>query len=161
MEECLAGCCAEICGRGIIKGLATGICYIIDKLIVQRRELVVRLGRGAQRILHIPECLCVFIEEELGMLDSDIRMTGTLLSFTYLIAGLAVVVRPAGAGGDLWGPWICIFGISFPLGMSLLAWFMLLLSKRRRLSGTPREAGSKIGDRSLEEDVNFFWSTAF
>ncbi|OTA62015.1 hypothetical protein K449DRAFT_434350 [Hypoxylon sp. EC38] len=64
MEECLGGVCAEICGKFLLNGLTTAVLFIVEKQIVQRRELVIRLGRQTQRILHMPECLSVFTEEK-------------------------------------------------------------------------------------------------
>ncbi|KAL7624671.1 hypothetical protein AAE478_006241 [Parahypoxylon ruwenzoriense] len=158
MEECLRGICGEICGKFVLNGLATAVLFIIEKQIVQRRELVIRLGRQAQRILHMPECLCVFTEEEPGMLDSDIRMAGTCLSISYLFASLAVLGATT-LRASFRDPWVWTFGIAIPLCVSMLVWLMLIESKRRRLCYTTLEADQEIIDSSFEEDVHSFWST--
>ncbi|KAI0103113.1 hypothetical protein F4776DRAFT_668904 [Hypoxylon sp. NC0597] len=157
MEECLGGLCAEICGRFVLNGLATAVLFIVEKQIVQRRELVIRRGRQAQRILHVPECLTVFTEEEPGMLDSDIRLAGTCLSISYFFASLAIFCV-ATLGASIWGPSFWIFGIANPLCVSTVIWLMLIESKRRRLRYTKVEADQEILiDRSFEEDVRSMW----
>ncbi|KAI6084140.1 hypothetical protein F4821DRAFT_177838 [Hypoxylon rubiginosum] len=159
MEECLAECCGQICVRLSFLGLATAMLHIVDKLIVQRRELVIRLGRQAQRILHVPECLRVFSDEEPGMLDGDIRMAGTCLIISYLIATTPFLVATL-LGASLWGPGTWTLGIANPLCVSIVVLVELIKSKRKREGPCCKtlEEGHAIRDRSLDDDMRFLWS---
>ncbi|KAI1461005.1 hypothetical protein F4805DRAFT_454454 [Annulohypoxylon moriforme] len=160
MDDCMAGLCTEICGELVLNVLATTFLFIADKLFVQRRQSVIWIGRRTQRILHIPECLCVFTEEDPGMLDSDIRMSGTVLILTYFMAGMAMlsttVMRP-----DARVAWLCFSGIILPLSSLMIIWLGLILSKRRRFShGGPKEDPEGM-DTTVDEDCNRLWYTSY
>lgn len=166
MDECAGECagkfCAHVCGQIILRGLITAVVLVVDKLIVQRRELVIKRGRQMQRMLHIPECLTVFTEVDPGMPDSDIRMAGSFLGVPYFVA-LMVSLAAIRLRASPWSRWIWTWCIAVPFCMTILVWLWLIMSKRKRLCHLRSQADSKaedisLKDRTLEEDISYIWT---
>jgi len=128
-----------------------------DRQIIARRELIIRWGRRAQNTLRVPHCLRIFADTEPGMLDGDIRgatvmALGTGASINIGLLAL-FLVKPA----DKLRNWLC-FGllVIYPVGMILVEWFALVLS-RRRLERRPASFDGKgnhaEGDKSIRDSI--------
>ncbi|KAI0894990.1 hypothetical protein F4806DRAFT_471374 [Annulohypoxylon nitens] len=156
-EEICVELCARICVAFTWMNLITAMLYISEKLFVRQRALIIRGGRLIQKILHIPEFLCVVTEEEPGMLDHDIRLAGTCLMFSYLVAspGIWCIIK---VWDLIWNPLFFICAVANPICTSLVVWIMLILSKRERLRRTTSKGDQEVMDSSLEEDINSLWN---
>lgn len=74
-------CIGKLLFKFVFRCMWTAVIIIIDRQIVARRDLVIRCGRRTQGFLHVPQCLRVFADTDLGMLDGDIRIAAELLFF--------------------------------------------------------------------------------
>lgn len=131
-EDAVGECLGKFITQVIIRSILTGAAIIIDKHIVQRRDLVIRRGRQVQNWLGLPEWACVFSEKDPGMLDADIRAAAMALFVTCLVATLGMVA--AYSRGTFWDPWALALGVVIPGCLVILIWLVLILSKRRRNS---------------------------
>ncbi|KAI0382220.1 hypothetical protein F5Y04DRAFT_280005 [Hypomontagnella monticulosa] len=103
----VAECLCEICGQVTMRGIATIITYTVDRHIVQRRDIVVRYGRQAQKSLNLPDSICIFTAEDPGILDGDLRTACSLWGFSLVFAWVftSLAVLAVGALGALRNPW--------------------------------------------------------
>ncbi|KAI1760648.1 hypothetical protein GGR53DRAFT_74354 [Hypoxylon sp. FL1150] len=94
------------------------------------------------------------------MPDADIRMAGTCLGISYLLA-VPTVFYATTLSVSLWGLWIWTFGIASPLCVSIGIWAVLVKSKweRERTRYKRLEEGRMVPERSLEEDVRGVWES--
>ena len=145
----MEGCLAELVIGFISRGLLTGFVFLIDRQIVQRRDLVVRLGRRAQDIFHLPEWMCVFTAEDPGMSYNNIRMSASLLGFSYLWVPFAFfLLMPM--KGTIWDPWVLGLGVVNPACFSFFTWLTLIFLKGRQ--------DRQSGPGGLEVDLLHLWS---
>ncbi|KAK1772214.1 hypothetical protein QBC33DRAFT_520574 [Phialemonium atrogriseum] len=97
LGECLGELLVNVVGRAIL----TGAVIVIDKQIVQRRDVVIRWGRQFQNWFPLPEWMFIFAENDPGMPDTDMRI-----------------------------PWALGFMVVGPGCIAGLVWLVLILSKR-------------------------------
>ena len=138
----------EFAMQCIFRCSLTMIVVLIDKQIVQRREVVIRRGRQLQNLLRLPQWMRVFTETDPGMLDGDIRMSAEILAMSSLIAGLGATV--ALAKETPWDPYVLSLGAVVPTCINVILWLSLIQS-RRRLSGS-RPVHSRSGHGSSEKE---------
>ncbi|KAK3938762.1 hypothetical protein QBC46DRAFT_439664 [Diplogelasinospora grovesii] len=167
MTEC--ECLGELAAQCIFRTFLTVIVVIIDKQIVQRRDVVIRRGRQLQNLLRLPEWMRVFSETDPGMLDKDIRTSAECLAASSLSAGLGVTA--ALAKGTLWDFWALSLGVAIPVCINIVVWLMLIHSKRRQSRAQPlligngyrsKEQGGRhydhsAGDLGVDESIRAVW----
>ena len=134
---------------------------IIDKQIVQRRDQIVRKGRQLQKMLHLPDYMCVIASVEPGILHRDLRLAAELLGFTCLIGTLGLGL--AFLKGTLWDFWVLGFLCIGPACLVGVLFLSLALAKRRLLRD-----GAKIDDAmnsghdgrniGLERSIHWVWA---
>jgi hypothetical protein len=149
MDDCMEQCC----GQCMFRCLLIGFVLFVDSQIVERRDTIIHVGRLVQTNLHVPECLCVFTEEDPGMSDDDIRITGEIMMVSYFFAAMGLfLVAPK--KGTLWDAHVLGLGIINPLCVGFVMWLYLLVSKRERsgrmMNGQKEQPPRKV-NRSLEE----------
>ncbi|KAH6887565.1 hypothetical protein B0T10DRAFT_73083, partial [Thelonectria olida] len=149
MDDCMEQCCGQL----VFRCLLTSFVLFVDSQIVERRDTIIHVGRLAQTNLHVPECLCVFTNEDPGMTDDNIRITGEVLMVSYFFAAMGLfLVAPK--KGTLWDVYALGLGIVNPACVGFVMWLYLLLSKRERLSRAmhgQKEPPPRKVNSSLEE----------
>lgn len=122
---------SEVFAQCLGRLYAAALVIIVERQIVQRRDLVIRYGRRLQRFLRLPEYMCVVSETDPGMLDQDIRIGAELLCFLCVpmcVSGLVLAV----AFGTLGHPVVIGLTIVGPGCIAVIAWLVLILRKRSR-----------------------------
>ncbi|OIW25174.1 hypothetical protein CONLIGDRAFT_636255 [Coniochaeta ligniaria NRRL 30616] len=104
------------------------VLFSVDRLVVRRRNLVIRLGRRIQNLLRLPEWMRLIADEHPGMMDKDIRTGATVLVFSLLWIGRDVdyVFRK----GTKWEPGQLFFVVPLVV-YAAITWVVLLRAKRR------------------------------
>ncbi len=83
---------AEFLFGAVIRVFLSVSVIMIDKQIVQRRDRIARKGRQLQKILHLPDYMCVFANAEPGILHRDLRLAAELLGFACLTGTFGLVL---------------------------------------------------------------------
>lgn len=104
---------------------------LVDRLIIQRRESIIRWIRKTQDFLRLPECLRVWADIDPGMLEEDVRIGAEVLFGAGLFFNLGLLILWASSGPATLSGWIFWFGI--PACMVIVMWVVLALRLRRRL----------------------------
>lgn len=100
----------EIAGAICARVIMAGWMYAIEKTIVERRDLITRIGRRIQDDLDVPECLHIFTKQDPGIPADILRVTAVTLSLVYFFAFLVVVFRSPFAE-PIWDPWVLGMGL--------------------------------------------------
>lgn len=128
-EECFRVLIANL----VYKGALTLLACFIENHIVQRRHIIIKLGRQLQYSLKIPECLQIVTAEDPGLTDDDIRISALILCCSLFCAALACcIVMPVRR--TLLDVWVFCAVVINPWCICMLLWLYLIFVKRRRLS---------------------------
>ena len=116
-----------LCGRAIIVGLG----FLAYYLVLPRRDLIIRCGRKAQDLLHLPEGMRAFSRTDPGMTDSEIIVGAK----GFMSAGLifAALLAAAIGRGTIWYPPTIIIISIFPAILLPMTWFTLVGMKNDRV----------------------------
>ncbi|KAI1354187.1 hypothetical protein F5Y01DRAFT_321841 [Xylaria sp. FL0043] len=163
--------CSELLGyllfQIIMRSVAFAMVVFADRLIVQRRELIVRIGRRLQTIIHLPQCLCAFTAHDPGISKRSLRNSCFLIMFSLTISSVMALAICFG------GPGALIIGLSImnPIVCSLIVWIVLAITKQSENSSSLDQTPSNLekGTRSseaVEDDdeaevrncINILWS---
>lgn len=143
---------ANIICRGALSLLA---CFI-ENQIVQRRDIIIKLGRQLQYSLKIPECLQAVTIEDLGLADEDIRISAFILCYSFFCAALGCCAAVS-LKCTLLDTWVFCVVIINPCCNCIFTWLYLILAKRRRLSRRnihgELESDRDLGLNSLLNDI--------
>ena len=128
-EECFRVLVVNLVYRAVLTLLAR----FIESHMVQRRHIIIKLGRQLQYSLKIPECLQIVTAEDPGLTDDDIRISAFILCCSFFLAALAccVVVPVRRTLLDTWVFWAVVIN---PGCICILLWLRLIFARRRRLS---------------------------
>jgi len=118
--------------------------FLIDYLVVQRRDIIITAGRRLQKALRLPDCLCVVLDEDPGLMDDQIREAATIMGGSLLFATIPLLF--VGQERRLLVASVVVWNIINPTCATLIVWLLLILEKRRisslRLQGiVPAEEG--------------------
>jgi hypothetical protein len=151
----------------VVRSFLTAGVIIIDKQVVQRRDIVIRRGRQLQDLLRIPQCIQVITDTDPGMPDGEIRMSAEFLGLCCFISAFGLVL--ALAKGRIWDPWVLSFGATAPGYLLSVLWLVLVVSKRRRMRSpmltdkkahhTPHTATQAGRNVELERSITWIWQT--
>lgn len=100
----------------------------IKREVRLRRDLHVRRGRRLQRALRLPECMCVFAEEDPGVMDTDLEIAFLCWfsgAWFILFELIAMFARRA-----IWDPMVLGCGLFAPVFCFGTAWLVLRCGKR-------------------------------
>ncbi len=152
LAECLLGI--------IIRAFLSLYIVIIDKQIVQRRDQIVRIGRQLQKILHLPNSICVIPNIEPGILYEDLRLAAELFGCMCLISTLGLGL--ALLKGTLWDFWVFGFIFIGPACLIGVLFLSLVLAKRRLLRDGVEIDDTMISSHSgrnfgLERSIQWVW----
>jgi hypothetical protein len=109
-----------LCGRAILVGLG----FLAYYLLLPRRDLIIRCGRKAQDVLHLPEGIRAFSRTDPGMTDREIVFGAKLFMATGLVV-VAMLARTIELGTVWYPSSILAIGIC-PALFLLLVWFLLV-----------------------------------
>ncbi|KAI0204321.1 hypothetical protein F4808DRAFT_457423 [Astrocystis sublimbata] len=117
---------AEVLWRSI----ASGVVIIAESLFVQRRPLIVRIGRGFQRTLHLPRCLCAFTECDPGITKNALRRSSVAIMGTSVFFSLFVALPFCSIGrAGLQNRILMVFAMINPVFCSIIVWIVLAIKK--------------------------------
>ncbi|KAF3763298.1 hypothetical protein M406DRAFT_73915 [Cryphonectria parasitica EP155] len=92
MDECAGQCMGECCMNVTCRVFLTIGVVVIDRLVVAQSDTIIQRGRQTQRALHLPQCMCVFSDEDPGMSRREIRMAGKLLGLATLAFAFGILI---------------------------------------------------------------------
>lgn len=117
----------------VYRGALTFLACFIENHIVQRRHIIIKIGRQLQYGLNIPECLHIITAEDPGLTDHDIRISAFILCISFFCAAFTCcVVVPARR--TVLDTWVFCAVVINPYCVCILLWLHLIFVKRRRLS---------------------------
>ncbi|KAK5652631.1 hypothetical protein OQA88_10224 [Cercophora sp. LCS_1] len=131
MSQFLGELLVQLIGRVIVGGLIMSVVAFVDRNIVPRRNIIVRRGRAIQNALHISRHICVFADEEPGMLDKDIRLAAEVLVLAGFFSNFALLILVLDPR-EVTPYWLLFIpGIVIPGCLLFFLWLYLVKSKRR------------------------------
>ncbi|CAJ2501672.1 Uu.00g045250.m01.CDS01 [Anthostomella pinea] len=171
MADCMGECVAQCIFRSIL----TIYFIVIEGLIVERRDPVIRCGRRLQHLLHLPKAMCVFADEDPGMSDDTIRMSAVALSLSFTVAIMTVLVVAVFRGSFVfWDPWILGLAVASPICVIATVWLVLALALRRERArlgkgihtastketeGSALSENTRMEEHGLERSLQAIWTT--
>ncbi|KAI0809332.1 hypothetical protein GGR55DRAFT_170227 [Xylaria sp. FL0064] len=167
-------CCSELLGyllfQVIARSFASAMVIFADQLIVQRRGLIVRIGRRFQTIFHLPQCLCAFTAHDPGISKRSLRNSCFLIMFSLTISSLMALAICFGGAGVLRNPLVIGLSIINPIVCSLTVWIVLVITKQPGSSSSldhmpsNLEKGTKSSEAVEDDDeaevrncINILW----
>ncbi|KAI1299911.1 hypothetical protein F5Y03DRAFT_365120 [Xylaria venustula] len=126
MEGLLRGSASFLLGRAVVNGM---LIFLVDKLIVQRRDVIVPKVRRLQSAFKIPPFLFVVSDTAPGIEQKELRAGAELVTFGGTAClGIFGLVALHGKVKSVWG---AVFGIAFPVFIVILTWAFLISARRR------------------------------
>ncbi|KAI1739480.1 hypothetical protein F4680DRAFT_448858 [Xylaria scruposa] len=125
-------------------GVGVAIVIVIDKLVVRRRDGIVRIVRRVQATLRIPPCLSVVSDIDPGITDEALRC-GTELA-VFLGLGSLILFIVVLMVGKLKTPRGFIAGIVAPAFITISVWIYFIRARKRFDQGERDTFDKENGD---------------
>lgn len=119
----------KVVGQVIFGSMLIGVVAAIDKIIVARRDTIVRGGRRLQTILNIPPCLSAISDTPPGIAEEALRRGSERAVFSLILyhCVFAAIV----SSGKLRGLRALAFEIIGTTCIAVLIWYYFILERRR------------------------------
>ncbi|KAI1112323.1 hypothetical protein F5Y14DRAFT_453147 [Nemania sp. NC0429] len=136
----------ELIVRLLWQGVSFVILVMVDKLVVRRRDAVVRSLRRLQAALHLPTGLHVVSDTEPGITNQTLRLGAELVVFNGICSfGIFAIAEAVWKVKSVWAH---VAAIAIPACMTAAVWIYFICARRRFDRGERDTYDIISGDRN-------------